>query len=36
MLVLETDRARLLRHEWILAALGDEPVGFATLEEATS
>jgi signal transduction histidine kinase len=34
VLVLETDRARLLRHEEILAALGYEPVGFTTIEEA--
>ena len=30
VLVLETDRRRLLRHEEILAALGYEPVGFTT------
>ena len=34
VLVLETDRARLLRHEEILAALGYEPVGFTELAEA--
>jgi signal transduction histidine kinase len=34
VLVLETDRARLLRHEEILAALGYEPVGFTRLAEA--
>jgi signal transduction histidine kinase len=34
VLVLETDRARLLRHEEILAALGYEPVGFTALHEA--
>jgi signal transduction histidine kinase len=34
VLVLETDRVRLLRHEEILAALGYEPVGFARLAEA--
>jgi signal transduction histidine kinase len=34
VLVLETDRERLLRHEEILAALGYEPVGFTILAEA--
>jgi signal transduction histidine kinase len=34
VLVLETDRRRLLRHEEILAALGYEPVGFTKLAEA--
>jgi signal transduction histidine kinase len=34
VLVLETDRGRLLRHEEILAALGYEPVGFTKLHEA--
>jgi DNA-binding NtrC family response regulator len=34
VLVLETDRERLLRHEEILAALGYEPVGFTLLAEA--
>ena len=34
VLVLETERERLLRHEEILAALGDEPVGFTDLHEA--
>jgi signal transduction histidine kinase len=34
VLVLETDRSRLLRHEEILAALGYEPVGFTKLAEA--
>jgi signal transduction histidine kinase len=34
VLVLETDRGRLLRHEEILAALGYEPVGFTGLQEA--
>lgn len=34
VLVLDTDRGRLLRHEEILAALGYEPVGFTTLAEA--
>jgi signal transduction histidine kinase len=34
VLVLETDPARLLRHEEILAALGYEPVGFTTPDEA--
>jgi signal transduction histidine kinase len=34
ILVLETDRRRLLRHEEILAALGYEPVGFTGLPEA--
>jgi signal transduction histidine kinase len=34
VLVLETDRGRLLRHEEILAALGYEPVGFTELHEA--
>jgi nitrogen-specific signal transduction histidine kinase len=34
VLVLETDRERLLRHEEILAALGYEPVGFTRLAEA--
>ena len=34
VLVLETDRERLLRHEEILAALGYEPVGFMVLAEA--
>jgi CheY-like chemotaxis protein len=35
VLVLETERERLLRHEEILAALGYEPVGFTELHEAT-
>lgn len=34
VLVLDTDRRRLLRHEEILAALGYEPVGFTKLGEA--
>ena len=34
VLVLESDRGRLLRHEEILAALGYEPVGFTRLHEA--
>jgi signal transduction histidine kinase len=34
VLVLDTDRRRLLRHEEILAALGYEPVGFTALAEA--
>lgn len=34
VLVLESDRARLLRHEEILAALGYEPVGFTSLIDA--
>jgi signal transduction histidine kinase len=34
VLVLETDRGRLLRHEEILAALGYEPVGFTGPREA--
>jgi signal transduction histidine kinase/CheY-like chemotaxis protein len=34
VLVLETDRERLLRHEEVLAALGYEPVGFTTPAEA--
>jgi signal transduction histidine kinase len=34
ILVLETDRGRLLRHEEILAALGYEPVGFTGPREA--
>src|SRR5258708_14763147 len=34
VLVLETERERLLRHEEILAALGYEPVGFTNLHEA--
>jgi signal transduction histidine kinase/CheY-like chemotaxis protein len=34
VLVVETDRGRLLRHEEILAALGYEPVGFTKLTEA--
>jgi signal transduction histidine kinase len=34
VLVLDTDRGRLLRHEEILAALRYEPVGFTTLAEA--
>jgi signal transduction histidine kinase len=34
VLVLESDRARLLRHEEILAALGYEPVGFTNLIDA--
>ncbi len=34
VLVLETDRGRLLRYEEILAALGYEPVGFTGLHEA--
>jgi signal transduction histidine kinase len=33
VLVLETERERLLRHEDILAALGYEPVGFTELAE---
>ncbi|HZC97436.1 MAG TPA: ATP-binding protein, partial [Bradyrhizobium sp.] len=36
VLVLETDRRRLLRHEEILAALGYEPVGFTKLAEAAA
>jgi signal transduction histidine kinase/CheY-like chemotaxis protein len=36
VLVFEADRARLLRHEEILAALGYEPVGFTAPAEATS
>jgi signal transduction histidine kinase len=35
VLVLDTERGRLLRHEEILAALGYEPVGFTELAEAT-
>jgi signal transduction histidine kinase len=34
VLVLETDRRRLLRHEEVLAALGYEPVGFTGAQEA--
>jgi signal transduction histidine kinase len=34
VLVLETERERLLRHEEILAALGYEPVGFTDVAEA--
>jgi signal transduction histidine kinase/CheY-like chemotaxis protein len=34
VLVVETDRGRLLRHEEILAALGYEPVGFTEPHEA--
>jgi hypothetical protein len=34
VLVLETERERLLRHEEILAALGYEPVGFTELAKA--
>jgi signal transduction histidine kinase/CheY-like chemotaxis protein len=34
VLVLETNRERLLRHEEVLAALGYEPVGFTTPTEA--
>jgi CheY-like chemotaxis protein len=34
VLVLETERERLLRHEEILAALGYEPVGFTVLAGA--
>jgi CheY-like chemotaxis protein len=34
VLVLETERERLLRHEEILAALGYEPVGFTEVAEA--
>jgi signal transduction histidine kinase len=34
VLVLETERERLLRHEEILAALGYEPVGFTELHVA--
>lgn len=34
VLVVENDRARLLRHEEILAALGYEPVGFTNLIDA--
>jgi CheY-like chemotaxis protein len=34
VLVLETERESLLRHEEILAALGYEPVGFTDLAEA--
>lgn len=36
ILVLETDRGRLLRHEEILAALGYEPVGFTGPQEAAN
>jgi signal transduction histidine kinase/CheY-like chemotaxis protein len=36
VLVLEADRARLLRHEEILAALGYEPVGFSHPAEAAA
>jgi len=36
VLVLETDRGRLMRHEEILAALGYEPVGFTTPAEAAN
>jgi signal transduction histidine kinase len=34
ILVLDTNRERLLRHEEVLAALGYEPVGFTTPAEA--
>jgi signal transduction histidine kinase/CheY-like chemotaxis protein len=34
VLIFDTDRARLLRHEEILAALGYEPVGFTEPTEA--
>jgi signal transduction histidine kinase len=34
VLLLETDRGRLLRYEEVLAALGYEPVGFTTATEA--
>ncbi len=34
VLVIDTERERLLRHEEILAALGYEPVGFTELAEA--
>jgi signal transduction histidine kinase/CheY-like chemotaxis protein len=34
VLVLDADRARLLRHEEVLAALGYEPVGFTGPQEA--
>ena len=36
VLVVETDRRRLLRHEEILAALGYEPVGFTTSVDAVA
>jgi nitrogen-specific signal transduction histidine kinase len=36
VLVLEADRARLLRHEEILAALGYEPVGFSHAADAAA
>jgi signal transduction histidine kinase len=36
VLVLETDRRRLLRHEEILAALGYEPVGFTRSFDAVA
>lgn len=36
VLVLESDYARLLRHEEILAALGYEPVGFTRLADAVT
>ena len=36
VLVFEADRARLLRHEEIPAALGYEPVGFTTAADATN
>jgi hypothetical protein len=36
VLVLETNRERLLRQEEVLAALGYEPVGFATPAEAVA
>ena len=36
VLVLETDRRRLLRHEEILAALGYEPVGFSESFDAVA
>jgi signal transduction histidine kinase len=36
VLVLEADRARLLRHEEILAALGYEPVGFSHPADAAA
>jgi signal transduction histidine kinase/FixJ family two-component response regulator len=34
VMVIDTDRARLLRHEEFLAALGYEPVGFTSIDEA--
>jgi signal transduction histidine kinase len=36
VLVLESDRASLLRHEEVLAALGYEPVGFSNLADAAA